>query len=84
MIPLLADIGAVGLYLLFAWMLSAIVASWLSNRAGYGERLGLGTGLLLTVVGAIIWIVIYLFFPRPGSPRAVEGIRPARRSVADG
>jgi uncharacterized membrane protein YeaQ/YmgE (transglycosylase-associated protein family) len=88
MILPLANIGAVGLYLLFAWLLSAIAGSWLSGRAGYGERIGLGTGLLLTVVGAVIWLVIYAFFPRPHSRRATEGFLPARhterRSVAEG
>ena len=34
-------IGATGLYLLFAWLISATVASWLTERKGYGERLGL-------------------------------------------
>jgi hypothetical protein len=53
----LALIGATGLYLLFAWLASAIVASWLSDRKGYGERPGLAAGLLLTVVGVIIWLV---------------------------
>jgi MFS family permease len=53
----LAVIGATALYLLFAWLISAIVASWLSDRKGYGERPGLAAGLLLTVVGVIIWLV---------------------------
>lgn len=75
----LADIGAVALYLLFGWLLSAIAASWLALRAGYSERAGLGTGLVLTVAGALIWLVIYLFFARPGSPRAEQGILPQRR-----
>ena len=52
-----ALIGAKGLYLLFAWLASAIVASWLSDRKGYGERPGLATGLLLSVIGVIVWIV---------------------------
>ena len=44
-----AAIGAKALYLTFAWLGSAIVASWLSNRKGYGERPGLAAGLLLSV-----------------------------------
>ena len=39
---ILALIGAKALYLLFAWLLSAVVASWLSERKGYGERAGPG------------------------------------------
>jgi hypothetical protein len=80
----LALLGAKGLYLLFIWLLSAIAATWLSSRAGYGERWGLASGLLLTVFGAIIWLVIYLVRPRPGSLRAVEGVMPKRHSVTDG
>jgi len=56
MMPL-ALIGATGLYLLYAWLASAITASWLSARKGYGERPGLAAGLLLSVVGVIIWLV---------------------------
>ena len=57
MTPILALLGAKALYLLLIWLASAIVASWLSNRKGYGERPGLASGLLLTFVGAIIWLV---------------------------
>ena len=56
--PILADIGVKALYLLFVWLLSAIGASELSRRKGYGEKWGLGTGLLLTVVGLIIWLFV--------------------------
>ena len=52
-----ALIGAKALYLLIAWLASAIVASWLSERKGYGERPGLAAGLLLSVVGILIWLV---------------------------
>ena len=77
-----ALLGAKALYLVLAWLASAIVASWMSNRAGYGERWGLATGLLLTVVGAIVWVIIYLAAPRPGSRRAVEGVIPVRHKAA--
>jgi fucose permease len=53
----LALLGAKALYLLWAWLLSAIVAAWLSNRKGYGEKAGLATGLLLTVLGVLVWLV---------------------------
>jgi hypothetical protein len=80
----LALLGAKGLYLLFIWLLAAIAASWLSNRCGYGERWGLASGLLLSVFGVLPWLVIYFFFPRPGSPRAVEGVVPKRHSITEG
>jgi hypothetical protein len=53
----LAVIGATALYLLYGWLISAIVASYLSDRKGYGEKPGLAAGLLLTVVGVVIWLV---------------------------
>ena len=52
-----ALIGVKALYLLIVWLLSAIIASWLSDRKGYGEKPGLATGLLLTFVGVIVWLV---------------------------
>jgi hypothetical protein len=51
-------IGANALWLMYAWLLAAIVASYLSGRKGYGEKPGLATGLLLHVLGVIIWLVI--------------------------
>jgi MFS family permease len=54
----LALLGATALYLLFAWLASAIAASWLSDRKGYGEKIGLASGLLLFVVGVIIWLAV--------------------------
>ncbi len=71
-----ALIGPKGLYLLFAWLLSAAIGSWVSDRKGYGERLGLAFGLLLTVVG----LAIVLLLPgRPGSAWKLEGPLPKRR-----
>jgi hypothetical protein len=54
---LIALIGVKALYLLIVWLLSAIAASWLSDRKGYGEKPGLATGLLLSAVGVVIWLV---------------------------
>ena len=51
-------IGATALWLMYAWLLAAIVASYLSGRKGYGEKPGLATGLLLHVIGVIIWLVV--------------------------
>jgi hypothetical protein len=53
----LAVIGAQALYLLFIWLISAIVASYLSGRKGYGERVGLASGLILPVISVIVWAV---------------------------
>ena len=53
----LALLGAKALWLLYLWLLSAIVASYLSERKGYGEKLGLAFGLLLSLIGTIIWLV---------------------------
>ena len=55
---MLALIGAKALYLLFAWLISAALSAWLSERKGYGERPGLAAGLLLSVLGALIWLAI--------------------------
>lgn len=53
----LAIIGVRALWLTYLWLASAILASYLSARKGYGEKLGLAFGLLLSVVGALIWLV---------------------------
>ena len=55
---IVAVIGAKALWLFFAWLACAIVASYLSGRKGYGERPGLAAGLLLHVIGVIIWLAI--------------------------
>jgi hypothetical protein len=52
-----ALLGAAALWLMYAWLLAAIVASYLSDRKGYGEKPGLASGLLLHVVGVIAWLV---------------------------
>ncbi|MFL5891271.1 MAG: hypothetical protein ACJ75I_00865 [Solirubrobacterales bacterium] len=75
---LVALIGAKGLYLLFAWLFSAAAGSWLSERKGYGERLGLALGLLLSVVGLLIVLVLP---GRPGSRWKDEGPIPRRHRV---
>jgi hypothetical protein len=58
MTPLLALIGAKALVYLYIWLLSAVAASYLSDRKGYGEKPGLATAICLTFVGVIIWLVI--------------------------
>ncbi|HEY5318892.1 MAG TPA: hypothetical protein VIJ20_12965 [Solirubrobacteraceae bacterium] len=71
------QIGATGLYLLFIWLLSAAIGSWVSDRKGYGEKVGLTFGLLLTAVGLLI---VLLLPSRPGSRWRVDGPLPRRRA----
>jgi hypothetical protein len=54
---LLAVIGSAALWLAYLWLASAIVASYLSARKGYGEKIGLAFGLLLSVVGVVVWLL---------------------------
>ena len=72
---IIATIGIKGLYLLFAWLLSAAIGGWVAERKGYGERLGLAFGLLLTVVGLLI---VLLLPGRSGSHWKLEGPLPKR------
>ena len=77
MIPI-GTIGAKALYLLFLWLISAAAGAWLSDRKGYGEQVGLTLGLLLSVVGLLVVLVLPA---RPGSRWKVDGWRPRRRSA---
>ena len=54
----IAAIGAKALYLMYAWLASAIIANYVSERKGYGAKLGLALGLLLSVIGAVIMLII--------------------------
>jgi len=72
---ILAAIGAKALYLMFIWLASAAAASWLSERKGYGERVGLTFGLILSAVGLL---VVLLLPARPGSKWKVDGWLPRR------
>jgi len=72
----IGTIGAKALYLLFLWLISAAAGSWLSDRKGYGEKVGLTLGLLLSVVGLLVVLVLPA---RPGSKWKVDGRLPRRR-----
>jgi hypothetical protein len=74
-VAIFALIGIKALYLLFAWLLSASIGSWVSERKGYGEKLGLAFGLLLTVLGLLI---VLLLPGRPGSTWKLDGPLPKR------
>ena len=78
MTMVLAAIGANAFWLLYLWLGSAIVCSVLSERKGYGEKAGLGTGLLLSVIGVPIW----LFMPAKENSKWAH--RRARRRASRG
>jgi hypothetical protein len=69
-------IGVNALYFVFVWLISAAAASWLSERKGYGERVGLTFGLILSALGLLI---VLLLPGRPGSKWRVDGRLPRRR-----
>ena len=54
---ILALIGAKALYLLLVWLASSALAGYLSERKGWGQKAGLASGLLLSAVGAFVWII---------------------------
>ena len=80
-------IGALALYLLFAWLISAAAGAWLTERKGYGERTGLMLGLILTVAGLLIALLlparrrveVAARGPAPRRRRATALARPALR-----
>jgi hypothetical protein len=73
----IANVGVLALYLLVLWLGSAIAGAYVSERKGYGEKPGLASGLLLSVVGALAW----LFVPaKDGSDWRVIGPFPWQRA----
>jgi len=74
MMPI-ALLGATALWLTYLWLGSAIAASWLSERKGYGEKPGLACGLLLSALGLVIWLAIPA---RQESKWRKDGILPRR------
>jgi hypothetical protein len=78
---IIAAVGVKAFYLLLVWLASAIAAGELSKRKGYGEKVGLGTGLLLSLIGAIIWAVIP---PKADSPWKQRQARVASAREAAG
>jgi hypothetical protein len=71
-----ATIGATALWLLFVWLISAALGSWISDRKGYGERVGLAFGMILSAIGLLL---VLLLPGRPGSKWKTEGWLPPRR-----
>jgi fucose permease len=73
-------IGVLALYLLFAWLVSAAAGAWLTDRKGYGEKAGLMLGLILTVAGLLVALLLPA---RPNSAWRRDGPLPRRRRVID-
>ncbi|MGZ4267822.1 MAG: hypothetical protein ACXVFK_08170 [Solirubrobacteraceae bacterium] len=71
-----AQVGIKAFYLLLIWLASAIAASELSKRKGYGEKFGLGTGLLLSFIGVIVWLIV------PAKAESPWKTRKARKEAA--
>ena len=72
----IALLGVKALWLTYNWLGSAILASWLSKRKGYGEKPGLASGLLLTALGVIVWLIVPA---KKESAWKREGIFPRRK-----
>ncbi len=53
-----AAIGAKALLFLYLWLTAAIISSLVSDRKGYGEKAGLVSGLLLTVIAPVAWLLV--------------------------
>jgi hypothetical protein len=51
------ELGERALYLLLVWLASTVLASFLSERKGYGEKPGLAAGLFLSLIGAVILLL---------------------------
>ena len=65
-----ALIGTTALWLLYAWLFAAIACAWLSERKGFGEKPGLASGLLLSVVAIPVWLG---WPPKPESKWRIQG-----------
>lgn len=58
MTTVIAVIGAQAMYLLFGWLISAIITSYLAGRKGYGERVGLASGLIVPIISVVVWLLM--------------------------
>jgi len=67
----LAAIGAKALWLTYGWLISSIASAYISDRKGFGEKVGLASGLLTSVAGLIFWLV---YPAKPESRWKLQGI----------
>lgn len=74
-----ALVGAKALFLLIAWLFGAASGAYLSERKGYGDKPGLASGLLLSLIAPIIWLIIP---PRANSDWKIKGPWGSRRRDA--
>jgi len=73
---IIAALGAHAFWLLYVWLASGWIAGELSRRKGYGEKWGLGSGLLLSAIGVIVWLIV------PARPDSIWKERGFRRAKA--
>jgi hypothetical protein len=79
MTTVLAVVGAKALYFLYVWLASAIIASILSSRKGYGEKAGLATGLVLSAIAIVVWL---LWPPKADSAWKLQGAFGRKKGAA--
>jgi hypothetical protein len=68
----IAVIGTKAIYFLYAWLIGCMLASTAAGLKGYAERWGLATGMLLSILGGVIW----MFFPWRRDSRWDRAIKP--------
>jgi hypothetical protein len=54
---ILALLGANALWFMYLWLASCIIAGYLADRKGYGDKPGVATGLVLSAVAIVVWLV---------------------------
>ncbi len=79
----ISAIGANALFLLYAWLASSIIASYLSNKKGYGEKPGLASGLLLSAVAIVVWLLVPAKADSDWKRRKSSRKAPADKAPAD-
>ncbi|HLM26381.1 MAG TPA: hypothetical protein VK304_05380 [Thermoleophilaceae bacterium] len=57
MTTVIALLGAKALYLLYLWLIGAVICTYLADRKGFTERAGLASALILPFVSIIAWLL---------------------------
>jgi hypothetical protein len=68
----IAVIGTKAIYFMYAWLIGCMLASTAASLKGYAERWGLATGMLLSLLGGVIW----MFFPWRRNSRWDRAVKP--------